>query len=109
LTPLTRDTLVPVGAAAAVMAGMASAAWYVGQEIQKTRYEFAAIRTENRTAVNEINESISQLTSHLQRIEGDAITIPYAAELALRFAVRNPGIKVPDPRNPTIALKVDLP
>lgn len=59
------------------------------------------------TAENE--KVLGQLTDFNRRLseqENNTLTIPMAAEHALRMAIANPGMKVPDPRDPNILIEV---
>jgi hypothetical protein len=59
--------------------------------------------------VNEVNTAIKGLQRELQEMRDGTVTIPRAAELALRLALANPSLRVPDPRNPDQMLQVNLP
>lgn len=45
-------------------------------------------------------QSMSNRLEALQTQMGDRYTLTMAAENALRTAIENPGLKIPDPRNP---------
>ena len=47
-----------------------------------------------------IVKTMGKLTLRIERLEADHYTRSEAAEAALRMAIANPGMSVPDPRNP---------
>lgn len=47
-----------------------------------------------------IVKTMGKLTQRIERLEADHYTRSEAAEAALRMAIANPGMSVPDPRNP---------
>ncbi len=46
------------------------------------------------------NIALEALSKDLERLRSTTLTLPMAAEAALRQAIENPGLRVPDPRNP---------
>ena len=42
------------------------------------------------------------------KLEKEHFTLAAAAEAALRFAIENPGMRVPDPRNPANIIQVGV-
>lgn len=44
---------------------------------------------------------LSRIDRRLASLEESRYTLPAAAEHALRFALENPGLSVPDPRDPS--------
>lgn len=54
-----------------------------------------------------IVKKLSALTSRVDKLEADHYTRSEAAENALRFAIANPGLSVPDPRNPDKVIVVN--
>jgi len=49
---------------------------------------------------NNIEVELKQLRTDLNSFSGDRFTAAMASEQALRTAMANPGMRVPDPRNP---------
>ena len=47
-----------------------------------------------------ITRSMAKLTARVERLEADHYTRSEAEAAALRMAIANPGMSVPDPRNP---------
>jgi len=57
-----------------------------------------------------ITDRLGELEGQIQRLEqqtSDQYTLAQAAEHALRTAMANPGLTVPDPRNPGKYFRVD--
>lgn len=93
LGPATRVTL----GFALVIAG---ALWRLSNE-------FGAIRREQREAVVEISAQINDLAGRLDAVEMDRYTVTMAAENALRMAIANPDLAIPDPRDPSQLIRVE--
>lgn len=72
-----------------IIATVTSATWYVSKELQQIHHSF------------ELN---SQRISNLEK---DTIKIPFASEAALRTAIANRGLKIPDPRDLTKFIYVE--
>jgi len=53
-----------------------------------------------------ILNSIDQRLAAVSAVAKDAYPMAAASEQALRMAIENPGIKVPDPRNPRDIIEV---
>lgn len=47
-----------------------------------------------------ITKAMARMTSRIERLEADHYTRSEAEAAALRMAIANPGMSVPDPRNP---------
>lgn len=50
--------------------------------------------------------TVSGIRRDIAELKADSLTIPRACELALRMAVENPGVRVPDPRDPSKVIVV---
>lgn len=72
---VTKDTRIAVGLGATILIAAVGASWTI------------------RSALAGYDERISVL-------ESDRYTLTQASEQALRTAIENPGLRVPDPRNP---------
>lgn len=82
-------TLLLVGGGIATFAG---GVWYLGRALQR------------------IDGRLETLESRITAVEqSDNITSAKASELALRAAIANPGLKLPDPRNPSLYIRVEVP
>ena len=58
-------------------------------------------------AVWRIGKVINKFESRLLDLEKDRYPLSVASEAALRLAILNPGMAVPDPRNPTQVIVVN--
>jgi len=53
------------------------------------------------SAVTDINNQIRGLASAIEDVRTHSYTLDHASEQALRTAIENPSLRVPDPRDPT--------
>lgn len=90
---LNQNTRVTLGVVAAILVVGIGATWTLAAVAIKS---FESIRTE-----------IGTLTSGLEQVKNDRYTLTAASETALRTAIENPGLRVPDPRNPGKVFVVD--
>ena len=86
---ITKDTKVSLATVGSILTVGAAIIW-----------QLATIKT---VFTNEINE----LKDHVTQIEEDNYSMPMAVESAFRLAMRNPGMIVPDPRDPSKTIRVD--
>lgn len=78
---VTQDTKVTIGTAVLVLVSLLTVGWRLNTEFSKLRTDLTAVQ----------NDSYSKAA---------------AAEQALRLAMENPGLRVPDPRDPTKVFEV---
>lgn len=88
MAALTSQTKTTIGTAI-IVAGFAFGGWQY---------------LENR--FGSITSRFTELETRLAEGTGDRFTKTAAAEQALRMAIENPGIKVPDPRDPNRIIEV---
>jgi len=74
------------------------AAWYIARTV--TYFD------EGRKALQYDVDAIRQ---SMALADADKYTLTAASEKALRTAIENPGMRVPDPRNPNVIIEVRLP
>lgn len=88
---LSKDTKITIGSAVAITGFMAGALW---------------------TGINKLNSMDHQLEVITSRIGQSEIKLTEyylltaASEQALRMAIENPGLRVPDPRDPSKIIHV---
>lgn len=82
---ISQDTKITLGATFAAISFCMGGAWWLSTEIQGLRADFRLMT--NRMEMNEA--TLPKLYS-----------ISAACEHALRLAMENPGMRVPDPRDP---------
>jgi hypothetical protein len=81
---LTQSTRTTIGAAASVAVVVGGFAWAV-------------------------HASLDDVSDRLGIIEQDRLGLTRASELAARAALENPGLRIPDPRDPNRVLVARLP
>ena len=84
MAALTQDTKVTIGVVFIALSGAVTGTWWLGTQI-------------------------SQLNNRLDRLDsliGDRFSMTQASETALRLAMENPGMRVPDPRDPSQVIEV---
>lgn len=98
MPPLTPDSKFKITFAGAfvVLAAVAGAAW----KAQATLSAISKSLDDVSTRVSQVESAVNTKISGLELVMSDRWTKSNAAEWALRMVVANPGIKVPDPRNP---------
>lgn len=52
--------------------------------------------------------TIRELAKGLEGVKADRFTLTAASEAALRTAIENPGLRIPDPRDPSKVFVVDV-
>lgn len=57
---------------------------------------------------SEIHTTVEQIQHDVEEFDKDRYTLTMASEKALREAIANPGHKIPDPREPSKLIVVDL-
>lgn len=80
--PTLDQSKVTIGVAALVVAQVAVGTWVVSSVIGGFRQD-------------------------IQQLKQEQYSLPAAAEQALRMAIENPGMSVPDPRDPTRVIRVN--
>lgn len=60
-----------------------------------------------RSEISANRALIYQMQQDLDEFDRDRYTLPMAAEKALRTAILNPGMRVPDPRDPSSVFVVE--
>lgn len=68
-----------------------------------------AIMSTGLSATWYLSAKMSKYESRMQSVENDRYTLTMASEKALREAIENPGFRVPDPRDPTNIIVVEVP
>lgn len=91
---LTQNSRVTLGVVGAILVVGIGATWTLATVVIN---QFSSIRSE-----------IRDLTSGLEAVKVDRYTLAAASETALRTAIENPGLRVPDPRNPGKVFVVDI-
>ena len=89
---LTQDTTVTLGSAATIVVALFAAAGWVHKALAKITSEMTAGMASSQSKLEDINNRLIEL-------ENDTYTKSAAAEQALRTAMENPGIRIPDPRD----------
>ena len=56
-----------------------------------------------------LSAKINSFEYRMETIESDRYSLTMASERALREAIENPGLRVPDPRDPTRIIVVEVP
>lgn len=87
LTPQTKLT-IPIVTLILMNIGLISAVWHAAG------------------AANQLNARIAELKARLDTSERENYTLARAAEVALRNAILNPGVRFADPRDPTRYVEV---
>lgn len=95
------STKVTLGAACAVIVSLGGIAWgaagYVGGKFDATNAKF-----------DKAELAIRDLGVDIGNVKADRFTMTAASEHALRTAIENPGLRVPDPRDPSKVFVVDV-
>lgn len=60
-------------------------------------------------ALAQVQQSLDVVARDVKAIQDDKYTLSSASEYALRLAIANPGMKVPDPRVPDRVICVEVP
>ena len=55
-----------------------------------------------------LTRKIDMMEYRLSALEKEQYTLAEAAEAALRLAIANPRLRVPDPRNPEVLIRVEV-
>lgn len=87
------NTRITVGLVVTILAVGIGATWQLARVVTD---QFAGVRDE-----------IASLKTGLDAVKTDRYTLTAASETALRTAIENPGMRVPDPRNPAHVFVVD--
>ena len=90
---ITQNTKVTIGLVGSVLVVGIGATWTLATVIVN---QFSGIRSE-----------ITTLNTGLEQVKTDLYTLTAASETALRTAIENPGMRVPDPRSPGKVFVVD--
>lgn len=78
---------IPVKVVVPIVMSIVSSTWYLANAQAKDR--------------ETVRQSIDALIVRVSTIEGQRYSKPEAVEQAMRMAIENPGMRVPDPRNPS--------
>lgn len=85
------STWVTLGAAGSAIGFAVICTWIVSNQLSDINRQFSAMQAR----MDSLEDSI-----------GDRFTVAKASEVALRTAIENPGMRVPDPRNPSEIIEV---
>ena len=86
---LNKETSISIGLVIVIIGALFGAAAYINNNIEKV----------SGNLVQVIGE-LKSVESQVAQMKSDQYTVSQAAEQALRTAIENPGMRVPDPRNP---------
>lgn len=89
----SRVTISIVLSAAGVLASLGGIAWWIGSAVLNELQEIRSQMARNALALENIKQDVDEA-------KAESFTSAMAAETALRLAINNPGMRVPDPRNP---------
>jgi len=89
---LSNDTKITLGTAVAVVSISISATWWFSARLAEFRSEIRALSTR----LEQTDTAIPKMYS-----------LAAASEQALRLAIENPGLRVPDPRDPNTIIAVN--
>lgn len=87
--PLSKETTVTLSAAVAASMAFLGGAFWIHNSIQT------------------LGGQMERMSEQVVTLRANQYTISQAAENALRMAIANPGMRVPDPRNPGQILVVE--
>jgi hypothetical protein len=91
---LTKETKITLGTFAAVLVVGIGATWTLASILL--------------SQFNAIHVQVHDITSALGDVKTNAFTLAAASEHSLRTAIENPGLRVPDPRDPSKVFVVDV-
>lgn len=83
---ITSESGLAIGLVGSLLSGAVGCTWWIGRRLNKIESRFTAI--DNRLEAIEVREA-------------DNFTMAQAEVLALRTAINNPHMQVPDPRDPS--------
>lgn len=86
---LNTNTSITLGAAAAVVLTSITVTAWLNNKLNALSVELASLRAD------------------VTKLQGEQYTTSMAEAQALRMAIENPGLRVPDPRNPGQVIVVD--
>lgn len=69
--------------------------------IYRTTSWVDAKQAEIEARFRSIDDNAQKISDTLGRLTSDRFTLTAASEQALRWAIENPGLRVPDPRDPS--------
>jgi hypothetical protein len=93
------DTLALVGIIVTIVSVVGGAVWFLSSKM-------ADQHETTQNALGDLKGDVGNLGSRMTILERDNYTKPEAEAHALRLALNNPYLKVPDPRNPATIIHV---
>lgn len=81
-TPLDKSAKISLVTAASIILFAITTTWNVSRNVEAAQNETKALK------------------DRMTKLESEAYTIPMACEVALRTVIANPGMSLPDPRDP---------
>ena len=98
MPPLTPDSKFKVSLISAFLAIVAAGGF--GYRVNDTLSAINKSLTEVSNRVSQVELAVNSKISGLELVMADRWTKSQAAEWALRLVVNNPGLRIPDPRDP---------
>ena len=94
------EIIALVGLVFTIVTTMAGGVWFLSTAISRSRVENAKDIEGVRAETESVHQEIKSVGVRMAILERDNYTKPEAEAHALRLALNNPQLKVPDPRNP---------
>lgn len=85
---------------ATIIGSVGTAVWFLASLIGSIKSDVQTSKTELSIEVQTVSGEVRTLTGRINTLERDNYTKPEAEAHALRLAMNNPGLRVPDPRQP---------
>lgn len=95
----------PVIISIPIVLAIVGATWRVGLVLQSVTNQMT---TEINTVKIQINNDLTTMNGRIDKLNEDKYPLSLASERALRTAIENPGMRVPDPRDPSQIITVRL-
>lgn len=106
---LSRNTTIELGAAVAVVITVAGGVWWFAQQmgtvqsaIREVAQTLAQRDRDLETRFADVNKRLADSEAKFE----DYYSLTKASEQALRTAIENPTLRVPDPRDPRTIIQV---
>lgn len=93
------EVIALVGLVFTIVTTVAGAVWFLSRAI-------SGLARDNEKSFDKVHTEVKSVSTRLTILERDNYTKPEAEAHALRLALNNPHLKVPDPRNPDRLLHV---
>jgi hypothetical protein len=93
------DTIALAGIILAIISTVGGAAWFLSARMSDQHESLQG-------SIGSVKEDVGNLSTRMGILERDNYTKPEAEAHALRLALNNPYLKVPDPRNPATIIHV---